>query len=147
MQTTDIENQMVFFSRKELNQKYGKMDDIEDGIREMNEYEIDLLRRFDENDQEIDEMLEQVINQIDGLKIHAENIGVAITNQKDLIKKLNSKAEQARIKLQKRSSELQVVLNKYKTNSMMCCYFILITVLLVIVGIIISVWRHKDAFM
>ena len=51
-------------------------------------------------------MLDKVIEMADILKGHAENIGTVITTQAELIKKVNSKAEKARERLQKRSSEL-----------------------------------------
>jgi hypothetical protein len=40
------------------------------------------------------------------LKGHAQNLNTAILTQADLIKKVNNKAEKARNRLQKRSSEL-----------------------------------------
>lgn len=48
----DIENQMVFKSRKEIIQmakKYENEDD-EEAFRDMNEYEVGLMQKFDEND-------------------------------------------------------------------------------------------------
>ena len=54
---------MVFKSRKELNaraQKYENEDD-EDVFQDMTEYENDLMKKFQENDEEIDAMLDQVI--------------------------------------------------------------------------------------
>jgi len=64
------------------------------------------MKRFEENDHEIDEMLDKVIEMADLLKGHAENIGTAITTQAELIKRVNNKAEKARIRLQKRASAL-----------------------------------------
>jgi ABC-type transporter Mla subunit MlaD len=138
---------MIFMSRKDIKEranKYGKDDDIDDAIRDMTEYENELMNKFDENDAEIDEMLDQVINQIDGIKLHAQNIGTAINNQKEMIKKLNSKAEKARINLQKRSSALEGVLQQYRRTNRMCIDLILMCVLLIIVGIIISVLKKKN---
>lgn len=102
------------------------------------------MKKFEENDAEIDEMLDVVIDQIDKLKLHAEGIGTHIRNQKDLLVKLNSKAERARINLQKRSSALQNVLDKYRKTNKMCIDLILLVVLLTIVGIIISVLKKKN---
>ena len=51
-------------------------------------------------------MLDKIIEDIDKIKLHAEGIGVAIVNQKEMIKRLNNKAEKARINLAKRSSQL-----------------------------------------
>lgn len=44
----------------------------------MNEYEVGLLKKFEENDAEIDEMLDKVIELADMLKGHAQNLNVAI---------------------------------------------------------------------
>jgi hypothetical protein len=44
----------------------------------MDEYEIGLMKKFEENDQEIDEMLDKVIEMADILKGHAQNINTAI---------------------------------------------------------------------
>ena len=51
-------------------------------------------------------MLDKVIEMADMLKGHAQNIGTAINTQAELIKKVNNKAEKARIRLQKRASAL-----------------------------------------
>lgn len=61
-------------SRKDIvdrAKKYNEVEDQDDALREMTEYENDLMKKFETNDQEIDDMLDEVINQIDGLKIHA----------------------------------------------------------------------------
>ena len=64
---------MIFKSRKEILQmakKYEEVDD-EEAYREMDEFEVELLKKFDENDQEIDQMLDRVIELADMLKGHA----------------------------------------------------------------------------
>jgi transcription termination factor NusB len=64
---------MIFKSRKEMLQmakKYEEEDD-EEAYRDMDEYEVQLMKKFDENDQEIDQMLDKVIELADMLKGHA----------------------------------------------------------------------------
>lgn len=78
--------------------KYEEVDD-EDAFRDMNDYEVELMKKFEDNDHEIDEMLDKVIELADMLKGHAQNIGTAITTQAELIKKVNNKAEKARNRL------------------------------------------------
>ena len=51
------------------------------------------MQRFEENDEEIDEMLDKVIVIADNIKGHAENLGTEIHNQGDLIKKMNNRTE------------------------------------------------------
>ena len=141
----DIENQMIFKSRKEMLQmakKYEEIDD-EEAYRDMDEYEVQLMKKFDENDQEIDQMLDKVIELADMLKGHAQNLNTAITTQAELIKKVNNKAERARNRLQKRSSELQGVLEKYRRTNKLCVDVILVVILLVLVGIVLKILKMK----
>ena len=93
---------------------------------------------------EIDDMLDQVITQVEKLKLHAEDIGTEIRSQKDIVRKLNSKAEKARINLQKRDSALQGVLQKYRKTNKLCVDMILLLVLLTLIGIMISILRKKN---
>lgn len=142
----DIENQMVFKSRKEIAEmarKYEQADDDEEAFREMNEYEEGLMKKFEENDAEIDEMLDKVIELADLLKGHAQNLNTAITTQAELIKKVNNKAEKARSRLQKRASELQGVLEKYRKTNKLCVDMILVIILLALVGVVIKVLKMK----
>ena len=57
--------------------KYENGDD-EEAFRDMNEYDSELLKKFESNDQEIDDMLDKVIEGIEILKGHAQNIHTAI---------------------------------------------------------------------
>jgi hypothetical protein len=64
---------MVFKSRREIQEmarKYEEVDD-EDAFRDMNDYEVELMKKFEDNDHEIDEMLDKVIELADMLKGHA----------------------------------------------------------------------------
>ena len=45
---------------KERAKKY-ENEDEDEAFRDMNEYEQDLMRKFEQNDHEIDEMLDKVI--------------------------------------------------------------------------------------
>lgn len=64
-QNADLENQMAFYSRKEMMERAKKYEQAENGAeaaREMNDYEKELMSQFEQNDQEIDDMLDVVIN-------------------------------------------------------------------------------------
>ena len=56
---------------------------------------------------------------------------------------MNNKAEKARNRLQKRSSELQGVLEKYRRTNKLCVDVILVVVLLVLVGVVLKVLKVK----
>lgn len=92
---------MVFKSRREIMQMAKKYEDIDDeeAYRDMNDYEVELMKKFEDNDHEIDEMLDKVIELADMLKGHAQNLNTAIMTQAELIKKVNNKAEKARNRL------------------------------------------------
>ena len=66
-----------------------------------------------------------------------------IRTQEDLLKKVNNKAEKARIRLQKRSSELQGVLEKYRSTNKLCVDMVLVFILLVLIGVVIKVLKVK----
>ncbi len=83
---------------KERAKKY-ENEDEDEAFRDMNEYEQDLMRKFEQNDHEIDEMLDKVIEMVDLISLKAQNINTAIKTQAEMIKQVNNKAEQARIKL------------------------------------------------
>jgi len=88
-------------------------------------------------------MLDKVIELADMLKGHAQNLNTAITTQAEMIKKVNNKAEKARARLQKRSSELQGVLDKYRNTNKLCVDVILVVVLLVLIGVVLKVLKMK----
>lgn len=61
----------------QMAKKYEDIDD-EEAYRDMNDYEVELMKKFEDNDHEIDEMLDKVIELADMLKGHAQNLNTAI---------------------------------------------------------------------
>ncbi len=109
----------------------------------INDYEMGLLKTIDENDKEIDKMLDLVIIEVGKLKYSAQDLQNGIRTQEDLLKKVNNKAEKARIRLQKRSSELQGVLEKYRNTNKLCMDMVLVVILLILIGVVIKVLKVK----
>lgn len=66
--------------------------------------------------------------------------------QGELIKKVNNKAERARNRLSKRASELQGVLDKYRSTNKLCIDMVLVIILLVLIGVVIKVLKVKGYF-
>jgi hypothetical protein len=58
----DIERQMVFKNRRQMNsdkpKNYDIDEDDENAFRDLNDYEQGLLTKFEDNDKEIDQMLD-----------------------------------------------------------------------------------------
>ena len=64
----DIEKEMAFKERKK-DKKKKKSKDASSPEREMTEEEKAVLKKFEENDHEIDNMLEGIIDQLDRIKL------------------------------------------------------------------------------
>ena len=64
----DIEKEMAFKDRKK-DKKKKKSKDVSSPEREMTEEEKAVLKKFEENDHEIDQMLEGIIDQLDRIKL------------------------------------------------------------------------------
>lgn len=63
--------------------------------------------QFKQTDEEIDQMLDVILDQLDRLKLQAQDIGKEISTQKVLIKKVNNHVGRARDGLVKQQSELE----------------------------------------
>ena len=88
--------------------------------REITEFEKECLKRFEQNDEEIDEMLDVVIDQLDRIKMQAENINLEIDTQGKLLRRVGDKAEKARQGLEKKNSRLGDLLSNYRSQNK--CY-------------------------
>jgi t-SNARE complex subunit (syntaxin) len=84
-----------------------------------------------------------VIEGLDVIKGQAQNIHTAIMTQQELLKKVNNKAEKARSRLQKRASELQGILEKYRRTNKLCIDMVLIIILMVLVAVVLKVLSAK----
>lgn len=76
-------------------------------------------------------MLDCILDSLDKLKLHAQDIGKEIQTQKVLIKKVNNHVEKARAGLVKQSSELEELLGKYRDTNKCCTDIVLFVVLIV----------------
>jgi hypothetical protein len=60
---------------------------------------MDILKQFEENDQELERIAEQIVGSLDELKGKAENIESTIKRQSELLKKTRKAAEDNEAKL------------------------------------------------
>ena len=65
----DIEKEMEFKERKKDKKKKKSKDITIDPEREMTAEEAAVLKKFEDNDKEIDNMLEGIIDQLDRIKL------------------------------------------------------------------------------
>ena len=65
----------------------------EDEERSLDEEERDILKQFEDNDKELEDIALQIVGSLDQLKGKAQNIQTTIARQSELLKKTNKKAE------------------------------------------------------
>ena len=61
--------------------------------------EKDILKQFEENDKELEEIAAQIVGALDELKGKAQNIESSISRQSDLLKKTRKAADENEAKL------------------------------------------------
>ena len=101
------------------------------------------MKRFKENDEEIDAMLDRVIEVAQRINLHAQDIGVQIKTQADLLNQVNHKAEKARQNLIAKNSSMTEALEKFRSTNKMCCDMIIIIVVLTLIGVGIKMLKSK----
>jgi len=106
--------------------------------RELNDIEVDALKRFQENDKEIDDMVRQVDQGLDGLRIKAEMMGDAIDKQQEGMKGLEVEMEKAHQGLLTSNAKLKKVLYQYRAPNKFCMDVICVLILLGLIGVIIK---------
>jgi hypothetical protein len=89
-------------------------------------------------------MLDVILDQLDRLKLHAQDIGKEIQTQKVLIKKVNNHVDRAREGLVKQSSDLEELLGQYRSTNKCCKDIVMFLILL---GLIVAnykllVWKN-----
>lgn len=109
----------------------------------MNEEEERLLKKFEQGDKEIDEMLKVVIQQIDKLHLYAEGITGELDIQQKLIKKQRAKIEKSWVVLSKKDSDLKKTLFNYRKGGNMCTDIILVCIIAVLVCLNLKVYSEK----
>lgn len=106
--------------------------------RELNDIEADAIKRFKENDKEIDDMVRQVDQGLDGLRIKAEMMGDAIDKQQEGMKGLEVEMEKAHQGLLTSNAKLKKVLYQYRAPNKFCMDVICVLILLGLIGVIIK---------
>lgn len=81
-------------------------------------------------------MLDVVIDQLDRIALHEENIRVEIDDQEKLIKRVNNNAENARAGLEKKNSEMFKLLTDYRKGGK--CWKDILLILFLIILIIVN---------
>ena len=131
----------IFKARKPMTEEERQR--LEQEERELTQEEQNLLKKFDENDQEIEQMLTVVIQQLEKLNFSAQGIGQKIDEQGKLLKKLNQRIEVSWTKLERRDNDLKKVLETYRSQNKFCVDVLLILVILALLYFVIWLYRAK----
>ena len=112
----------------------------------MNQYERDALAKFKQNDEEIDEMLDGVIQQLDAIKGHAEDIGSEINKQEKLIKSVTQHVDDARVGLELQNNEFHDLLNQYRQSGKCWKDMCMCITLMILIGLNVTLLKWKGIF-
>jgi len=114
--------------------------------RELTEEEKEALKKFKENDEEIDAILEKVIVGLGELQIKGNTLNQQIDRQNEMLKKTNQKVERTHLRLIQQNNQLKDVLQKIRSTNKLCCDLCLVICFLGLIGVIVAVLKSKGYF-
>ena len=88
-------------------------------------------------------MLDVILDQLDKLKLHAQDIGKEIQTQKVILKKVNNHADRARAGLEKQQSELGSLLEQYRSSNKCWKDIVMLIILVVLIGVNLKIMQWK----
>ena len=112
----------------------------------MNDFERDALAQFRKNDEEIDGMLDDVIQQLDVIKGHAEDITGEINKQEKLIKNVTQHVDEARGGLELQNNEFHNLLNQYRQSGKCWKDMCMCITLMILIGLNVTLLKWKGIF-
>ena len=97
----------------------GEQDDEEE--RDLSAREKEILKEFEENDQDQELIAGEIVKALEGLKGTAETIETTIDKQGNLLKSTRARSEAQEVQLSKQNNELKKIIEKHK-NGKQCCF-------------------------
>lgn len=98
----------------------------------MDSAERDLLKEFEENDKELEDIAGAIVQALDNVKNTAENIEGTIDEQGKMLRATRIRAENNEVALNKQNNDLKKVLERHKSGKqcafdmgLLCCWFVL----------------------
>ena len=110
--------------------------------RDMTESEQAVMKEFQENDKELEDIALQIYNQLGELEEKQKKTGVSINEQYEMLKKANEAAEKTELELNRQNNELSRLLNKYRGGKQIWMDFFL---LFVLIGLLALLWNRLKA--
>ena len=114
-----------------------------DDERALTGEEKNLLKQFEENDQELEDIAGEICKALDEVKNVAEQMETVIGQQGDMTKNINSKAERNKIALNQQNNELKDIITRHKSGKQCVFDLSLLCVWLVLFGFTIKMFQMK----
>ena len=111
--------------------------------RDMTEEEKRVLKEFEQNDKELEDIALQIANSLESLGEKAIKTGVSIEEQNQMLKKANEAAERTELELTRQNNELSKLLNKYRHGKQLWLDFFLLFLLMGLIALLYNRLKAK----
>lgn len=109
--------------------------------RELTDEEKQALKKFKENDEELDAVLDRIIIGLSELQNKGNIMNEQINRQGEMLDKTNKKVEKTALRLREQNSHLKDVLQKVRSTNKLCWDVCLILWFLGLIAVIISILK------
>ena len=123
-----------------INRDSEKLDEDRD---ELYDDERDILRQFEENDRELEDIAALIVGSLDDLKGKAQNIESATKRQGDMLKKTRKGQEDNEARLKQQNNQLKQTLERHKNGKQICLDLTLLLIFVGLLGILIRMLKTR----
>jgi len=109
----------------------------------LNEEEESILKEFEKNDEELEDIANQICGALDQLKGTAQNMEKLVDDQGKLLKKVNKSADGLEVSLQQENNALKNVIAKHKGCKQLCFDLCLLIFFLLLLGVLLKILEYK----
>ena len=121
----------------------GSGNDMEEEERDMIAEEEQILKDFQKNDEQMDELTHTIVAELKKVKNNALNIDKAIEEQGTMLQKQNEQADKIIDNLTIQSNDLKEAINKHKSGKQCCFDLFLLFFFLGLLSIQLKMLQHK----
>ena len=125
-------------------QQYLISDTYDDPDRDLNDAEREVLREFDRNDRELENIAARIASDLDSLGKKALQTGEALDEQQHLLQKANDLAENVELKLNKQNNDLQKAITKFRGMKQIWMDLFLLFILMGFIALLYNRLKFKN---
>ena len=127
----------------DLFEGFDNQDDENRGVnREMNDTEKEAMDRWKQEDEELDNVIGDIDNAMDGLLAGIDNVGENLKDQADQIDKINKLVDPLQKDLNKTALKLKNQVKKWKTAGNASIQIVMLVILMMLVGVLIYILQN-----